>query len=215
MENEQTPTPTSYTVPTISESLSPEEADTIIKEMQGAMIADKNHPLNKTIHPQRKAFMAAKTRLFEIKNPEPEKQTNENGEELIQSGQFSPEVIAAMEEGIELKENRNAEIQAKRTEQAEKDMDALVELDYERDSIPENISQRQVDILRMQRLNAEGDILSLTPMLTAQLRGLHQPPEIQQLFETFCTSTEFDTELRKTITEKIIGWINETRKAVE
>lgn len=213
METEQTPT--SYTVPANIESLTPLQADTIIKEMQGAQIADPHHPLNQTVHPQRKDFMAAKTRLFEIKNPEPEPQTSENGEELVQSAQFPPKVIAAMEEGLALKENRNVEVQAKRIEQAEKDMDILADLDYERGSIPENISQRQVDVLRMQRLNAEENFLSLTPMLSAQLKGLHQSPEIQQMFETFCNSNEFDTELKKSITEKIIGFINEAHKANE
>ena len=209
MENEQI----SYDLPTGIESMEPEEAAATLSKIYADVGGNAKHPYSNTAHPQSKEFRAAVTRLHEVKNPEPEPQVNEQGEVL--HNQYPQDVVDAMAEGLELKENRNIEVQEKRIEQAKTEMDLLVKAGYERTTIPDDISARQVDVLIMQRMSAEEDYDNLRPLMSQNLLGLQVPQGVRGMFETFNNSTELDPTLRQEMTEVIIGWINKARKFKE
>ena len=74
---------------------------------------------------------------------------------------------------------------------------------------------RQADMLKMQRLNAEGSYKQLIPMIANELKGLSVPASVREQFKTFTASTDLDPALREEVVENILGWINQARKQKE
>ena len=210
MGNEQ---PTSYDLPTGIESMEPEEAAATLSKIYADVGGNAKHPYSNTAHPQSKDFRAAVTRLHEIKNPEPEPQVNEQGEVL--HNQYPQDVVDAMAEGLELRENRNAEVQAERIEQAESEMDLFEKASGTRENIPEDISEVELRVLTMRRLAVEGDFLNLNPRISKSLIELNAPPENRAAFEALCNLTNVNEKTKKKIYGVLIADIFENYKFKE
>lgn len=103
---------------------------------------------------------------------------------------------------------QQAEKQDKLVSEAQVEMEKLVELGFDEAEVPDDIMPHQVVELRMQRLAAENDYETLTPLIEKELPGLKVPPDVQGLFGGFCRVQGLDEGLRQEILEKIIWWIH-------
>ncbi len=189
------------------ENLTVEQAQTELNKV----LSDKDHLYHtKPGTLGRRAAQERVTKLFKIASPEPGHQMAEDGTEIVV--QLSSKTTKAMGEAINVKENKDIEVQAVRSAEATDEMDKLTKLGYEREGIPSDISQRQLDVLKMQRLNAERDYNSLSPMIAKQLSKLQVPASIRSQHELLVNSTDFDSDLRERLTEQLISWINDAHK---
>lgn len=209
----ETDSPVSYSVPS-TENLSPVEAALALRTVYADAVADTNHPHNNPGHFLNKDFGSAITRLHEIKcGPEPEAQTNADGQEIVESGQWPQAHLEAMEQGMTGMVDRKQAAQVTRFESATADMDTLCRsYNFERCHVPENITEHQTEMLRLQVLGETADFLTLTPMIENRLRKLNAPTYIQELGQSFYNSADFPDKGRQDILLPILNWINEAGK---
>lgn len=182
----------SYTAPDTGnyDSMPPDAATSEIKQIMSDAGNNQNHPYTDSQSPLHKDFLAHVTQLHEIQA---------SGTDGLN------ETELAMQEALDGVEERQSNL----VSEADAEMEQLEQLGFEFEDIPEDIQQYQLDGLKMQRLNAEGNFQELTPMLSQQLRGLKQSPQIQKMFEEFSTTPDLDTNLKSEITESLIRFIHQ------
>lgn len=162
--------------------LSQDEAKGRVDRLMRDARSDPKHPYMDGHSPDHRKVVEKVSKLYQVASPEPELQTNAEGEVLIQ--QFPPAMVKAMEEGLQEQQAKQAALIA----DAQREMDTLVnDHGYGRDEIPSNIEPWQVNLLKAQRLN-------LAP---------HTPDSLQQLsniLEKESYAVKFDPKLREAIT---------------
>jgi len=155
-------------------------------------------------HPDHRKTVEKVQSLYQVASPEPEAQTNAEGEEL--SGQFSPDFTKAATDALQ----EYKEKQAARVATAEAEMDILVtKFGYERVDIPDDIQPWQVTCLRIQRMNCEEKFDELRPLLEDQMRRVKLSPELVGAFEMLCRAKDADVQEKQRIIEKMIFSIDE------
>jgi hypothetical protein len=140
-----------YEVPEIPQ-LDESGADTSLQqlgELNKEMASDPSHPLNVPAHRLHEQFVQYRTRLYERAYGGAEEDEAAQGAEA-QAEKQNDDLI----------------------EQAQEEMDALEELGFSRDEIPDDVQPYQVTALKMQRLNAERNFTELTPLLERELTAL-------------------------------------------
>ncbi len=170
MENE---TPRSYKVPNTDECLSSDEAAQALREVYADCAADTKHPHNNPTHFLNKDFQAAITRLHEIKcGPEPEPQTNEAGQEVV--NQWPQEHLEAMAGA----NNALAEKQAALVVEGNTLVDDMVaNHNFERKEVPADVKPWQIRGWRLQKSLAEKDYSAVASGLQTELRQLNADAE--------------------------------------
>lgn len=98
--------------------------------------------------------------------------------------------------------------QAALRKQAEKEIARLTELGFTEADVPENVEPHVVRALRLQRLNAEGDVDHLTPLLEKELTDLRAPSSALELLRSFRQAGDLDQELRSSVFEQLISYIH-------
>ena len=190
--------------------ISSEQAQGHIDRLMREARADPKHVYSDSHNAGHKKAVEKIQKLYQIASPQPEKQTNAEGEELVY--QFPREVVNAMAEGLDIQAGRNKERQSKLVKEAETEMAKLVDLGFNDDDIPEDIKPYQVDGLRMQRLTAEKNFLELTPLIEKQLKNLNTPSSLVSMFQTFALEQDVDETLKERIAEQLVSWIYEANK---
>jgi LmbE family N-acetylglucosaminyl deacetylase len=190
------------------EYLEPQEAQGKIDKVMREARANPQHPYVNKADPDHGRTVQAMTRLFEASRPP----TDPDDLELDPSGepyreQPSPEMQARAAEMMQDK----AERQSALFTEGQTEMDALVELGYERTDVPDDISEHQVRGLKEQRLYATGDYQQLRQMLIEDCRKLGDH-ETAQLLQTFQPTQVLNEEFLKETFEKIIWKIQDKNK---
>jgi hypothetical protein len=213
MENDQ---PTSYEVPADIESLSPDEAAGTLRKIYADAVGNPQHPHNVKTHFQHTDFVTAVTRLHEIKCPEPEPQTNEQGQELIASQQFSQPVIDAMAEGLEIQAGENEAVQQKLREGLRQEIEQVNELipgsDIDIYEACENATPEMLEGYKMMRLLGQGDFASLTPLLLKDATKLGMPLKQVEQLRFFLSDAVPGDPLSEDIANIIIRHIHKAKK---
>lgn len=208
-ENEQQ----SYDVPSV-EGLSQDEAITVLEKVNADIAANPNHPYMTNTHPQSKSFKAAITRLYELKNPEPEPQTNAEGEELIASCQFPQAHLKAMEQALDEKAGLNEEVQAKLSKNILQEVNlinSIVPGDIDIDEIGEPTPEK-LEGYQQLRMLRQGDYTSLSPLIVKDARGLGMKPDKVEQIKYFLTTAEPGEPLSEDICNIIIRHIHKAKK---
>lgn len=171
-------TPTTYSVPETEHVVSVDEAVTALNKFHGEVM-DPNHPYNSANHPQKAEYMAAVSRLHEIKCGEVEVQTNAAGEEL--RNPYPQAVVDAMSEGFEIQRQK----QAARVAEATVLRDELVkDFNFEFTTIEPDIPEWKIRGWRMQKSLAQKDYPAVATALRKELLLLQAPPETISLLES-------------------------------
>jgi hypothetical protein len=118
----------------------------------------------------------------------------------------------AAKDGLRARRDKIEQAQAGLARDFEDEISKLEKLGFERPDRPEELAQYQIDSLRMQRLNAEGNYETLTPMLAKEMRELGQPPKIMDLFNAFANTEGLDPALRHDIVEQLLKLNYKARK---
>ena len=189
--------------------MSPEQAQGHIDRLMREARADPKHVYSDSHNAGHKKAVEKIQRLYEKVSPQPELQLTKEGASMTQ---FSREHIQIMEQALDEQAGKTAEIQAKLINEAEAEMEKLVELGFNDDDIPEDIKPYQVDGLRMQRLTAEKKFLELTPLIEKQLKNLNTPSSLVSMFQTFALEQDVDETLKERIAEQLVSWIYEANK---
>lgn len=198
-----------YDVPSV-ESLSSDEALSTLSKMDADIAGDKVHPYLTATHPQHRKFLETRTRLHEIARP-PDLQLSEGGSPLV--SQYSEDTAQAMGDAMTGKADKEAKKQTERIKQAKAEADIIKTLGFETTAIPDDVSQRQLDVLVMKRMAAEGDYDNLTPIIGKQLQRLRVSAEVKKQFDLLLFSSEDTPALKMRMAESLIGYINdESRK---
>lgn len=180
-----------YEIPeTDYENISPEQAESAINQIKVDVFEDAKHPYLDSEHPQHSAFVSYMENLSKA-------QVRQPGEP------FDPEIERAAQ-AAQYEEDMQVERQNNLIADAEKEMDALVALGFDRDEIPNDVQQWQVEALKMERLNAEGNFRELSPMLETTLRDLGLSDELR-LFYSLVQDATIDPKSRAQHIELILG----------
>ena len=187
-----------------------------IEKMRTASLKDPTHPyLNTGNSAAHKKAVARMSRLYEQKHQfaSDGKQYNSDGEELV--GTVSPEMQKMSDEAFA----RLATKQSKLVDAAQKEMDQLVELGFIENDVPADIQPWQIELLKAQRLNAEGTSESLTELsqlLTREAQSLRAEPElaeaVRHLNEARATLGKHVPEEFQEICSSVISIINKANK---
>jgi hypothetical protein len=176
------------------ENLSSAEADKAIEKTRADIFEDNKHPYMDSTHPQNKAFVEYMTNLYKAS-------TRKEGEPFDLAAEKAAQEEADM---AELQQNRLVA-------DGEAEMDRLAELGFSRDKIPFDIQQWQVEALRMQRLNNEGNLRELSPMLETALKNLGLFDELN-LFHNLVQNASIDPKSRAQHIELILGRMYQANK---
>jgi hypothetical protein len=176
----------SYELPdTNYESLSAEKAQQEVHRLQAEAESDPTHPWLFSSHPQHRDFMTHFQRLTEI--------TAEA--DIAKKEASDAEIIERMESG-------KSAAQDELIEEAEAEMERLVELGFDEAEIPDDIPAFQVAAWKCQRLNAEGNFAELTPLLEKELMILGAKG--MDTFRTFVNDSGFSPDERAEHIELIL-----------
>ena len=187
--------------------LSQAEAQKHIDRVIDAAGKDVAHPYSDGHNRLHRKYVDRMHKLHQIVNPQPEPQTNADGEEVVQ--QWPPHMVKIMSEALD----GQAEKHNKLIDQAQNDMNFLVSEGFDRSPIPDDLQPYQANALKMQRLLIEGKHKEAGTLMKRELSELKAPLAQQQLFETFIHSTDLDGDLKETIATDILLWIQAARKA--
>jgi len=193
------------------EGLSAAKAQNEIDNLTQRVIADPNHPLNRTGVPGHKRIVERRNRLFEqVHSEDPDtRQFNKDGEELL--GQVDPRIQKICDDVLKEKVNEQAEL----VEQGDKLLDELRELGFEGlTRCPDDVDKEQIGIWQMQKLNAEGNYNELGQEIGKTLRASKETQAIQSLFQTFINvEAEINPDLKAKLSYEIISYLNDARIA--
>ncbi len=193
------------------EQLSPDQAkgkiDSVMREAR-----DPVHPYSNGSSPDHRRAVETMRQLHERAAPPVELQTDAEGETL--ATQFSPETTKAMQEGMDILEGKHQATQEKLVAEAEVEMQQLVKLGFDEDSIPADIKPYQVRGLKEQRLLAEATDKhnedswnKLGSMLAEDFKGLSGNAEGRGMLDTYFResnpSDKLATEIAHVITKHI------------
>jgi hypothetical protein len=171
------------------EDMTPEEAASAIEKVKTDIFEDPKHPYLDSEHPQHGAFVEHMSNLCKAR-------VRKEGEP------FDPEVERA-EQAAQYEEEQQVLRQNNLIADAEKEMDALVELGFDRDEIPNDVQQWQVESLKMERLNSEGNLRELSPMLEPVLKDLGLLGDLN-LYRSFVLDATIDPKSRAKHIELIL-----------
>lgn len=175
----------SYEIPNV-DGMSSEQAG---QEINRITAEGAEHPYFSGNHIQHSDFVSVMGKLNEIK--------------YADADELTP-LERGMQDGLDAKVTRQNDL----TIEAQEEMDALVEMGFDRSDIPNDIKPFQRDALKMQRLHAQGNFDELSPLLETQLEGLNVPPAERAAFDIFRQSDTMDTDLKSEILEKLILWVH-------
>jgi hypothetical protein len=176
----------SYELPDLDfEALTPEKAEQEIHRLQAEVQADPEHPwLNKS-HYQHGDYVKYFQKMTEV---------------AVEADVAAKEVEDA--EIIERMESGKSLAQEALIEEAEAEMERLVELGFDEAEIPDDIPAFQVATWKCQRLNAEGNFAELTPLLERELTTLRASG--MGTFRAFINDPGFTAEERSEHIELIL-----------
>lgn len=172
------------------EYMSPEAAESAINKVKVDAFEDAAHPYLDSAHPQHAAFVSHMSNLCKA-------QVRKEGEP------FDPEIERAAQ-AAQYEEDMQVLRQNRLVTDGEAEMDALVALGFERDEIPNDVQPWQVEALKMERLNAEGNFRELSPMLETELKNLGLSDEMR-LFHSLILDATIDPKSRAQHIELILG----------
>ncbi len=206
----------SFDIP-ITDSVDATEAAETLQKIQADAACNPEHPYTNSAHPQSRAFKAAVEKLYEIKNPEPEAQTNREGEEV--RGQWPPEHVAAMQEGLDEQAFKTEAKQEEMAKSIRSDVKIINQLmpgtDLNIDEVLENPTVSQMQGYRQMSLLAQGNYTELMPLLIADARTLGMPSEqVGQVRELLTTAQPGDP-LSQDLVNVLIRHIHEAKKRKE
>ncbi len=206
----------SFEIPA-TEGVDATEAATTLTGIMAAAGADPLHPYTNPHHPQHGLYKEAVGRLFEIKNPEPEAQTNAEGEEL--QVQWSPEHVAAMKEGMDEQAGKTEKQQVAMRKSITADIEIINELmegtDLDIDKVLENPTVAQMQGYKQMSLLAQGDYTNLMPLLVRDIQSLGMPPAQVDQVRAFLTTAQPGDPLSDDLANIIIKHIHKAKKKKE
>jgi hypothetical protein len=138
-----------YEVPKVADETTPEEAAGLIEQLKRDMDANEGHPLVNAPHKLHEGYVEYRSQLYSRAYP--------SGDE------------AEAEEVDQQAEEHSALV-----EQAQEEMDRLVELGFDEAAVPDDLQEYQLRALREQRLLAEGGYGELGTMLEQDLTSLER-----------------------------------------
>jgi hypothetical protein len=179
------------------EYMSPEEAESTINKIKVDAFEDAAHPYLDSAHPQHSAFVSHMSNLCKA-------QVRKEGEP------FDPEIERAAQ-AAQYEEDMQVLRQNRLVTDGEAEMDALVALGFKRDEIPFDVQPWQVESLKMERLNAEGNFRELSPMLETELKNLGLSDELR-LFHSLVQDATIDPKSRAQHIELILERMYQANK---
>ena len=171
----------SYDVPSEESFCDPDSAKQTLDKIMTDAVIDKHHPYTNKHHPQNKAFREAVGKLHEVK-----------AEGVSQEEAKYNQIL---EEGEKLKQRRIDQ----RVSEASKEMKRLVELGFTEESIPEDLDDKTLNLLKAQRLAAEGKFHEVIPILNRQ----SSRTELTKLVQAI-SDTELSDDMKFELTNKIL-----------
>ena len=215
MENDQAPV--YYDVPADIESFTSEQAGSTLNKIYAQAGADKKHPYSNPVHPQSKEFRTAVTRLHKIKcGPEPEPQTNAEGDELVQSSQFPPAMVKAMGEALSEKAGHDEAVQEKLRADIEIEVNEINSIlplaDLDVNECVETATPESLEGYKMMRLLGQGDYNSLRPLLIKDARTLGMSAADISQIDLFMSAAVPGDQLSDEITDVLIRNIYNAKK---
>lgn len=203
----------------VTNAMGPVEAQAAISKISAAALADPGHPYWGK-HPQAKELQETMTTLYEIKGgPPPEVQTNEAGEELVASGQWPQEHLAAMKEGLDEQAFKTEAKQEEMAKSIRADVGVVNQLmegsDINIDEVLENPTVSQMQGYRQMALLAQGSYSELMPLLIADVRVLGMPSAQVDQVRAFLATAQPNDPLTQDLTNIIIRHINSAKKKKE
>lgn len=198
------------------ESMSVESATSEINEI----LADKSHAYHSRMGTAgRKEAVAHVTRLYAIKNPQPEVQENAAGQPI--TTQFPPDVVKAMTEGLAIQEGKDEATQERLINEATEEIKQLAALGFEEPEIPADIKPYQVRSLTEQRLHAESEQGNadswgqLGRMIQEDFRKLNVPAASIGMLSNFFATVKPGDELGAELSNVVARWIYTTNKKIQ
>jgi hypothetical protein len=169
---------------------------------------DPQNPYCDAHNSQHKRAVERISKLYQIASPQPEVQTNKEGEEVIQ--QFPPNVVKIMEQGFAEQKAKQVLIQEKRRIEFDKLTDSLSKYGYEYPERGEDIAEHRLRGLQEQLYMEQRKYDELRTMLSEDFRKLKVPSNIQDLLNTLYDSDDSsDDFLRRQIADKLILWVHD------
>jgi len=184
-----------FEVPQLDDDMDETELDATMKQLASDMASKPGHPLNDASHKLHEQFVEYRSKLYQKKYP-------------------------AETDGGEAEEvDQQAEKQSALVEQAQEEMDRLVELGFDEAAVPDDLQEYQLRALREQRLLAEGGYGELGTMLEQDLTSLERsgsmPPgkigAIRELIRTEGVDPALKGKVDE-IADGILGLIYEANK---
>ena len=171
----------SYDVPSEDSFYDPDSAKKVLDGIMTDAVIDKLHPYTNKHHPQNRAFREAVGKLHEVK-AEGVSQEEAKFDEILEAGE-------------KLKQRRIDQ----RVSEASKEMKRLVELGFTEESIPEDLDDKTLNLLKAQRLAAEGKFHEVIPILNRQ----SSRTELTKLVQAI-SDTELSDDMKFELTNKIL-----------
>jgi len=186
----------SFEIPN-TDGLSAEEAG---QEINKITAEGMEHPYMDGNHPQHSDMVTAVTRLNEIK--------------FADADVLTP-LERGMQDGLDAKETKQNDLAV----EALKEMDALVDLGFERADVPGDIPEYRVSSLKMQRMAATGDYDGLVGQIgtdAAELRRSDIPVSeaVVGALKTLLMDTGMDAAAKQEIAELAVGQIHASKEAL-
>ena len=176
----------SYELPDMEyEFLGAEKAQQEVNRFAAESQADPEHPWLNRSHPQHGDFVKHFQKLTEITT----------ASDVAAKEAEEAEIIERMQSG-------KSANQDELIEQAEAEMEQLVQLGFERAEIPDDIQPFQVRTLKIQRLNAERNFTELLPLLEKELKSFG--PVSGSLWDEFRRDQLLDADFRAEVIELVL-----------
>ena len=178
--------------PEVPADMTPEQAQAEVNKMNAAFLADGEHPLFTTAHPQHGDYGEYAKKLHTI----------------VAEAKAAKQEAADAEKVADLLSG-NTPTQRALVDEARKEVDALVKLGFEATEVPADVQPHTVRAWRMQRLNAEANADALVPLMRQELQSLQASASTLDMFSQYVNGADLDPELRTEIFETLIAWIHQ------